>query len=216
MDELIDYCPHYGPEFDEDNATALSILKEMTKDTSYVSSITPHVRGRNDRGAFMALSQHNMGNVRFQKLVDDAEELVARKIWDGKNSRYVLNTHITRHCDAYNDIVQSSQHITYNLPDNRTRVTRLLNNITSNDTAVVSAKIQILASPQMEHNFEATAEFLLKCCTKKSSSKSQSGHMISDVSNTAKRKSDNNCEKGSTGVSLRYHTKKEYFKLKPE
>ena len=216
MDELIAYCPHYGPEFDEDNATVLSILREMTKDTSYISSITPHVRGRNGRAAFMALSQHNMGNVRFQKLVDDAEELVTRRIWDGKNTRYVLKTHIARHRDAYNDMVQSSQYITYNLPDNRTRVTRLLNSITSNDTAVVSAKTQILASAQLEHNFEAAAEFLLKCCGKKAASKSQNSHRISAVRNGGKRRRDNNCEKGSTGVSLRYHTKQEYFKLKPE
>ena len=129
MDELIDYCPHNGPEFNEDNITVLSILREMTKDTLYVSSITPHVRGRNGRGAYMALPQHNMGNVRFQKLVDDAEELVTRRIWDGKNTQYVLKTHTTRHRDAYNDMVQSSQHITYNLPDNRIRVTPLLKSV---------------------------------------------------------------------------------------
>lgn len=71
IDELINFSPHIGPEFKEDNAMVLSILKEITKDTTYTSSITPHIRGRNGRAAFMALSQHNMGNTRFQKLVDD-------------------------------------------------------------------------------------------------------------------------------------------------
>ena len=216
MDELIAYCPHKGPGFDEDNATLLSILQEMTKDTSYVSSITPHVRRRNGRAAYLALSQHNMGNVRFQKLVDDAEELVTRRIWDGRNTRYILETHIARHRDAYNDMVQASQYITYNLPDNRTRVNRLLNSITSNDTAVVSAKTQILASSQFEHNFEAAAEFLMKCCGKKANPKGHNSHRISAVRNGGKQKRDNNCDKGSTGVALRYHTKQEYFKLKPE
>lgn len=74
-----------------------------------------------------------------------------------------------------NDMVLSNQHISYNLPDGRTRVTRLLNSITSNDATVVSAKTQILASPQLEHNFEAAAEFLLKCCNKKLSQNNQAG-----------------------------------------
>ena len=68
----------------------------------------------------------------------------------------------------------------------------------------------------MEHNFEAAAEFLLKCCTKKALSKSQNSHRISAVKNTGKRRHDNNCEKGSTDVSLRYHIKKEYLKIMPE
>ena len=217
MDELIDFSPHQGPEFNEDNATVLSILKEITKDTTYVSSVTPHVRARNGRAAFLALSQHNMGNTRFQKLVDDAEVMVTQRVWNGKNTRYILKTHIAKHRDAFNDMVLSHQHISYNLPDGRTRVTRLLNSITSNDATVVSAKTQILASPQLEHNFEAAAEFLLKCCNKKLSQNYQAGqgHRISALK-TGKRKRDNNCEKGSTGVSLRYHTKKEYIRLKPE
>lgn len=60
MEELIDFCPHHEPEFDEDNASVLSIIKEMTKDTSYMSPITSHVRSRNGRAAYFALSQHNM------------------------------------------------------------------------------------------------------------------------------------------------------------
>ena len=217
MEELIDFCPHNGPEFDEDNAAVLSIIKEMTKDTSYMSSITPHVRSRNGRAAYFALSQHNMGNTRFQKMVDDAEDMVTQRVWNGKNSRYSLKLHIAKHRDAFNDMVQSSQHITYSLPDGRTRVTRLLNSITSNDTAVVSAKTQILASPTLEHNFESAAEFLLKCCTKKmtQNEKIGQGHRISAIK-TGKRKRGNNCEKGSTGVSLRYHTKEEYAKLNNE
>lgn len=93
-------------------------------------------------------------------------------------------------------MVQSRQHITYSLPDGRTRVTRLLNCITSSDTAVVSAKTQILASPTLEHNFESTSEFLLKCCTKKMTQNEKIGHDRRILATrTGKYERNNNCEK---------------------
>ena len=87
---------------------------------------------------------------------------------------------------------QSPRHITYNLPDNHTRVTHLMNGITSNDTAIISAKTQILASPEMEKNFEAAGEFLLKCCGKIATSKGPNSHRVSAVRQPGKRKRDNN------------------------
>lgn len=150
-------------------------------------------------------------------MVDDAEVMVTQQVWNRKNNWYNLKTHNFKSCDAYNDMVLSNQFITYSLPGSRTYMMRLLNNIISDDTTVVSTKTQILALPQLEHNFEAASEFLLKCCSKKLSQNNQAGqcHHISTIKR-GKWKRDNISERGSTGVSLWYHAKKEYFKLKPE
>ena len=148
MDELIAYCPHNGVEYAEDNAAFLQALVVMTKDTVHASSVKPHVSARNGRAAYFALTQHNMGNSKFQDLVDCAEQLVLTRIWNGKNQRYSLKRHISNHRDAYNDMVRASQHITYALPNERTRVSRLLTSIVTTEPNICSAKTQILCFPR--------------------------------------------------------------------
>ena len=73
LDELIDYCPHMVAGYAEDNAAALQIIVEMSKDTSHASSIKPHVSKRDGRAAYFALTQHNMGDSKFEELVNAAE-----------------------------------------------------------------------------------------------------------------------------------------------
>ena len=218
MDELIDYCPHDGVEYAEDNAAVLQVIVEMTKDTVHASSVKPHVASRNGRGAYFALTQHNMGNSKFQDLVDCAEQLVLSRIWNGKNQRYSLKRHISNHRDAYNDMVRASQNITYALPNERTRVSRLLASIVTTEPNICSAKTQIFSNQQMLNDFESAAEFILLINPKKSN-EPKTGHRISAIQ-TGKRKrgsgKDKNCEKGKTGVSLRYHKVNEYRKLSTE
>lgn len=219
MDELIDHCPHIGAGFAEDNAAVLQVIVEMTKDTSHASSVKPHVSKRDGRAAYLALTQHNMGNSKFEELVNAAEQMVLTRIWNGKNARYSLKQHICRHRDAYNDMVRASQNITYALPEGRTRVSRLLASLATTEPNIVSAKTQILSNAILMGSFEDAAELLLLVNPKRSH-EPRTGHRISAV-NTGdrKRKSgnrDKNCERGRSGVSLRYHKVHEYKKLSEE
>lgn len=188
----------------------------MSKDTSHASSVKPHVSKRDGRAAYFALTQHNMGNSKFEELVNAAEQMVLTRIWNDKNSRYSLKQHICRHRDAYNDMVRASQNITYALPEGRTRVSILLASIATTEPNIVSAKTQILSNVILMVNFEDAVELLLLVCPKRPH-EPKTEHRISAV-NTGDRKrrrgnKDKNCEKGRSGVSLRYHKMHEYKKL---
>jgi superfamily II DNA helicase RecQ len=137
------------------------LLQEIVGDTSHVSSIKQYQRQRNGRAAFKALALHNMGNSKWDKVVEDAEAMVNTRRWDGRNSRYPLKAHVNKHCEANNDFERASQSITYMPPDQTTRVRRLLNSIQCKDASAVSAKATIQADSVKKNDFELATDFLL-------------------------------------------------------
>jgi len=77
--EMIACAPHGTPKYDEDNATLMNILTELVSGTHHEAPIKPYKRARDGRGAFLALSQHNLGNNRFGALSWTGRE-VSRKM----------------------------------------------------------------------------------------------------------------------------------------
>jgi hypothetical protein len=127
-----------------------------------MSSIKPFQAWRNGRGAFDALKLHNLGESKWEKVCEAAEQVVTQRTWDGRNSRYPLKSHIAKHREAHNDFLRASQHIEYAVPIERTRVTRLLQSINCKDATVLSAKTTIMADNAKQNDFEQAADFLLK------------------------------------------------------
>ena len=72
MDELIAHAPHDGPAFAEDNATVLCLQQDMLADTSHMSSMKPFQRTKDGIGAFQAIQRHNMGESKWDKVLQDA------------------------------------------------------------------------------------------------------------------------------------------------
>lgn len=257
MDELIAYTPHTGAGWDEDNASVLQVLVDLVTNTHHASSIKPSLRTRNGRSAYFALTQHNMGNSKFQTIIDAAEKFVLQNPWNGKNQRYTLKVHINRHREAHNDMTWASAHVNYALPHERTRVSRLLSSITSTDANIVSAKVTIKSSPTKADDFEEAAEFLLEC-NPKSKPQENEYHRVSAYQTSGGgrgggryggrhggrnigrgrgrgrgrggrqqrgggrfggrgrgrgQRNDGNCDRGVTGVELRYHIPSEFNAL---
>ena len=180
MTELINHVPHSGIGWDEDNSTVFGILQEMVKDSPMSSSLKTHQRSRNGRGAYNSLVQHNLGSAQWDKILEKAEGIQTTRIWNGRNSRYPLKRHIETHRDSYNDMVRAQDHVQYEVPNERTRVGRLLKSVQADYMAsVAAAKTTIEASNTMRENFEEAADFLvLNAPVPKPS---QTSHRISSV-----------------------------------
>ena len=97
MDELIAHAPHDGPAFTEDNATVLRLLHDMLADTSHMLSMKTFQRTRYGRGAFQAIQRHNMGESKWDKVLEDTESMVQKIVRNGNNSRFPLKVHINKH-----------------------------------------------------------------------------------------------------------------------
>ena len=215
-DELIEYTPHNGEGYAEDNAKVFQILQDMVSGTSFESSIKSHQRKRDGRAAYFALVQHNLGSSKWDKIIEEAETYVLRREWNGRNHRFTLRSHINKHRETHNEMVRAKQHVEYEEPNEHTRVGRLIKSITSRDPAIVSALIHIQGSPTLREDFEEAADFLL--LTAPSNTSNNNNHRMSAVRGDGGDNGNSNGVKKSpnTGVELRYYTKKEYSKLSHE
>ena len=111
MDELIAHAPHDGPKFAEDNATVLCLLQDIPADTSHMLSIKHFQITRDGRGALQAIKHHNMGNSKWDKVLENAESMIQKRVWNGKNYRFPLKAHINKHIEAHNYFFRASQHV---------------------------------------------------------------------------------------------------------
>lgn len=159
MDELIAHTPHSGPNYDADNARVFGMLSHALGATQHMASITRYQSKRDGRKAFLALMQHNMGSNKFEKMIQLAEDVIQKRVYNGKNPRLTLKTHIDRHRAAYNDLVRAKEHISYEPMNEDTRVRYLLASITAKELA--AAKAVIVADPAKKGDFETAADYLL-------------------------------------------------------
>lgn len=162
MQELIVSTPHDGVSWEEDNSTVFGIPQEMVRDSPMSSSLKRHQKTLDGRGAYLSLVQHNLGSAQWDKNILRAEETQNNRIWNGRNSRYTLKKHIDMHRDAYNDMVRATEHVQYEIPNEHTRVSRLLRSIQAGHiAAIAAAKTTIEAYPTKRDDFEEAADFLI-------------------------------------------------------
>ena len=160
-DELINSSSLSGEEYLEDRAAVYNIISDMIAESTHTSSLKGFMRARDGRGAFQALVTHNLGQSQWDKIISRAESVMTQREWNGRNHRFTLHYHCTMHRDAYNDLVRATEFTSYQLPDERTRVTRLLASIKAEHIAsIASAKCTIENDEVKRVNFEAAADFL--------------------------------------------------------
>ena len=210
MDDLINFVPHDGPSYEADNASVFRILSNALASTSAMASISKHQRKRDGRKAYLDLIMHHMGSSKWEKVVENAEKLLTTRIWNGKNARYPLRIHISKHREAFNDLTRAADQIDYNVPNDIHRVRYLLNSITTTDATIISAKTTIQADPTKRNNFEEAADFLLITAPE---TKHNNNNKLQRISATKLGKIRTG---PNTGVEIRFYKRHEWMKLKPE
>ena len=134
--------------------------------------------------------------------------------WKGQ-SNFSLDHFISQHCNAFTSIVQCAEHVEFQLPNELTHITYLLDAIEHNDAKlqVTMVLVQNDTGPRGKmSDFDACAAFLLPqdpVACKCSQAKCPFGQISSDIVDSPAIKSGI----GSTRVALRYHTQVEYTKL---
>ena len=100
-------------------------------------SITRHARKRIGKEAYKDLVTHDhMGLAKWEKTVEAAENILAKSVWNGKNSRYPLKIHIARHREVFNDLKRVESQIIYTTPIETSRVRYLLSSIQTSDQII--------------------------------------------------------------------------------
>ena len=129
-----------------------------------------------------------------------------KREWNGKNYRFTLRNHIVNHREAYNEMIRASQFVEYELPNEYTRVGRLIQSTVNLDPSIISAVTHTKGNMEHRNDFELAAAFLLLTAPKlKENSQS---HRISGIKSQKIQR--HGLEK--SGVKFRYHSRQEYHK----
>lgn len=161
--ELIARASHAHALYRDDNAAVYYLLEEATRGTSYAASIKPFQRTKDGRGAFLALVAQYAGEDKWRAMIKSSEELMHNRKWKGQSS-YSLEKFVGQHRNAYVTLSQCQTHVQYQLPNENTRVTHLLDNIECHDPPLQAAMALVRNDTDVDgkmNDFEATASFIL-------------------------------------------------------
>ena len=222
--ELIARASHDHALFREDNQEVYYKLEEATRGTTYAASIKPFQQSKDGRGAWLALVSQYAGVDKWETELKKQEKVIHTRPWKGQ-SNYSLEKFVSMHRNAFISMQQCAQHVSYQLPNDHSRVGYLLDNIQCNDAGLQAAMAGIRADNDpnnpysKRYNFEAAVAYMLPYCPvakKLQTGEKQEYANISLVDSYNANPTNSFGSKktiGKTGVHLHYHNKSEYASL---
>jgi len=234
--EMVARLSHNHPHFRVDNATGYAQLVTATLGTSYAATIAPFKRTKNGRAALAALKAQFAGPAYWDREVKTCKEFLLNNKWTGTTS-FTLSQFLAKHRSSYNSLQRCAEHVSVELPNERTRVGYLVDNIDTSDKDVTTALSHIRLDDTVDANgnpsgrrndFESAVAFLLQTepGKKKRGGKRPSAQISAAIGDDPKNSAVEKGKKkkgvtfkptyGKTGVELRYHKLSEWKKLTKE
>jgi hypothetical protein len=206
-DELIARLPHEGPVYKNDNTSVFLLIEKATRGTSVASTVSNFIRRKDGRGAFQALISNHAGDTKYRAILKKRMNLLQNIKWNGR--AYPLESHVSNHRQAVDEIQECSSHVTASVPNQDQRVEYLIDSITCADHTLQAAIGLIRANTNnMRHNFEAAATALIEVDPYRRSQRSHGAPSTANISSI-----DFSAGRGATGVDLRWHPKKDFKSL---
>ena len=209
-DELVARLSHVGPIYKNDNTSVFMKVEKATRGTSVESTVKAFSRRKDGRGAFLALIANHAGDTKYRAILKKRMNLLQNIKWNGRS--FPLETHVSNHRQSVDEIRECSAHITVTVPTQDQRVEYLIDSIACADSTLQAAIGLVRANTNnMRNNFEAAATAMIEVDPYRRSQRGTStkgGATVSAIDFSAGR--------GSTGVDLRWHHKKEFMSLPAE
>ena len=238
--EMIARVSHGHALYKLDNEKLFDMMEKATRGTKYAATIAPFKRGKNGRGAYLALRAQHAGNAHWDSTQkSDLDFIMGTKFTGGGQMN--LEEYLSRIREHYVSLQLCSQHVTVAVPTPHSLVGYILDNIECSDADVKAALAAIKLDDGvngMRNDFERAAAFLLPVdpVARKAKSKKKRGiAQLSSISgdDDSKKPSGGNKKKkvswkkgkptwkgktarGKTGVELRYYQPHEFKKLTQE
>ena len=216
--EMVARYSHTHALFSTDNGYVFDDIEEATRGSKYQATITPYRRTKDGRGAYMALKEQHTGPAMWDKKKTTAMEFLQSRKFSGTSSM-TLESFLGQHRSAFVTLQRCSDNVSCQLPDERSRVQYLLDNIQVEDANVRAAlsSIRMDDTPTgMRNKFEAAVAFLLPTdpVAKKQKNKRTSAEISAATGDSApKELGKHKSGRGSTGVEFRYYEPDEFRQL---
>lgn len=211
---------HNHPLFKVDNGSVFDMIEIAVRGHDVAATIAPFRRKRDGRGALLALKSQHAGKAIYDQLVKEAESVLKNRQWSGTTS-ITLQQHMGLHRKAFITLSECAEQIPVDVPNERARVTYLLDSIITTDPNVLAATAAVRQDEVDKRvNFESSFTFLAPTCpvTAKAVKKGRVSFDANVSGTNAKPQGGLGGDrekpgKGTTGVALRYHKFAEFKNL---
>ena len=210
--EMIARFSHNHPLFRNDNAAVYGDIEAATRGTKFAASIVTYKRTKNGMSAFAALKAAFAGRAMYDVDKKTHQDFLLNRKWTGTGN-FTLEKFLNQHRSAYSGLERCAENVATQLPDERTCVQYIMDNIQCNDVGVKAAIRSIRVDDTPNGLCNKAVVHLQPCCPvgKKQRNSTKRGLAeIAAASGSLKSRS------GGTGVEYRYYTTKEYNKLSKE
>lgn len=207
--ELIARASHDHAVFGDDSAKVFQLAEEATRSTSVASTLGPFRRTKDGRGAVKAIQDQHAGIDKWEGVIKTSENFLKLHKFKG-NSNYTLEKHCDGHRQHFISMQEASEHVSIQLPNERSRVGYLLDSIECQDLYVITQLAQIKSNdPSLRENFEASVTSLIPVDPVVKKKGKNEANKLANISGIDFKKG-----KGTrTGVDLRFHPNPEYRAL---
>ena len=206
-DELIARLPHTGPIYKNDNTSVFMKIEQATRGTSVESTVKAFSRRKDGRGAYLAIVANHAGDTKYRAILKKRMNLLQNIKWNGRG--YPLESHVSNHRQSVDELRECAGHITVSVPNESQRVEYLIDSISSTDSTLQAAIGLIRANTNnMRNDFECAASALIEVDPYKRSQRPGPGAKTANVSAI-----DFSAGRGTTGVDLRWHPRKDFKEL---
>ena len=211
---------HNHPLFKVDNGSVFDMIEIAVRGHDVAATIAPFRRTRDGRGALLALKSQHAGKAIYDQLVKEAESVLKNRQWSGTTS-ITLQQHMGLHRKAFITLSECAEQIPVDVPNERARVTYLLDSIITTDPNVLAATAAVRQDEVDKRvNFESSFTFLAPTCpvTAKAAKKGRVSFDANVSGTNGKPQGGLGGDrekpgKGATGVALRYHKYAEFKTL---
>lgn len=209
--ELVNRASFDHALYRSDNAKVYAYIEEAVRSSQYNSSIKPFQRTKDGRGAYRALVSQHAGKDKWEAELRLQEDRVMTRVWKGNVSSFTLEHYIQMHRQAFISMVQCADHVAFQIPNERTRVKHMIDNIQCSDPELLSLLALVKNDDALMSDFEAASTMILPACPvarkAKQAGKSTATASVSALDTLLKD------GRGETGVEFRWHNKSEFSKL---
>ena len=224
--ELINSASHAHPNYAIDSGDVYDLVEQAARNTQYMGSIQPFKRLRDGRAAYNAIVSQHAGKDKWESELKKAQSVMQSTKYKGSGN-FTLVRYTTVHRNANERLKEAAQHVTFQLPEEHTRVTYLLDNIDTSDARLNAAIATVHQDDALRSDFEKTMATIVPHCPVARRNKKRTSGQIS----AADAQSDNGTNAdnaanissvhmkqgiGKTGVHFRFYSPDEYKTLSSE
>jgi hypothetical protein len=157
-ERFLQTTPLSGAQYETDNGRVFELLESLLIKGTYHSYIEPYKVARDGRGGYLALTTHFEGPTVIGTSLEDSYRSLEKLQFTGDKSNFSFDNFVDRHVKAYSSIKRLGGDD--EVISDKKKVRDLLSRIRTNDAALLSAKVQVMANVAMSEDFTMCCDFM--------------------------------------------------------